>query len=80
MKTFSTIAEISPEHRLEVELPSDIPPGMAEIIVVVNPKGETGSTARERLLALAGSLRNEEAGVFRAAHEDCERVDPNDWR
>jgi hypothetical protein len=38
MNTFRTSAEITPDHRLVVALPPEMPTGTAEVVVTVSPK------------------------------------------
>jgi len=79
MVTLSTTAEIGPDRRLEVRLPDDVPLGMADVVVVVGPKGQTTTRAREELLKVGGTLGPDEAEAFESAHRDCERIYPDDW-
>jgi hypothetical protein len=50
IKTINLITEISPDREVRITLPSDVPPGPAEIVVVVAPTtGPIGHTLGELL-------------------------------
>lgn len=51
-KTLNLNAEIPPNRELRITLPSDVPPGPAEIVLIVSPSIPTGGST---LGALAGS-------------------------
>ena len=48
MKTMTVAAEIAPDGTLHLELPTGLPPGPADVVVVVQPKsiGPTPSSAK----------------------------------
>jgi hypothetical protein len=66
MNTFRTSTEITPEHRLVLALPPEMPLGTAEVVVTVAP--QNGSPAA------AGSLRSH----FGAIHGGDPRTADND--
>lgn len=46
MRTIETIATVTAEHTLTIQLPPDIPPGDCRVVVVIeNGKQTTGFTA-----------------------------------
>ena len=49
MKTFTTRAHITPDHRMIVQAPPDIPPGDVEVVVVVE---ETGARPQASTLTI----------------------------
>lgn len=80
MKTISTTAFIDADRLLAVEIPSDVPLGKAEVVVILQPEESPERTRREQLLALAGSLSPADAEAFESAHRDCERIHGDDWQ
>lgn len=47
MRAIKLHAQVSPEHTLSLQLPADVPPGMAEVIVLYP---ETPATGKPRSL------------------------------
>jgi hypothetical protein len=45
MRTIETIATVTPEHTLTIQLPPDIPPGDCRVVVVLE-NGKPGETAQ----------------------------------
>lgn len=43
MRTIETVATVTPEHTLTIQLPPDVPPGDCRVVVVI----ENGSPAEE---------------------------------
>jgi hypothetical protein len=61
MNTFRTPAEITPDHRLVVALPPEMPTGTAEVVVTVttaNGKSAAPGTLRKQFGAVRGGDPN----------------------
>lgn len=65
MATYTLRGRVTEDHRLEVELPPETPPGEAEVTVTV--RGQTGPNSR-RLLALIAQWESEPP-IGRSAEE-----------
>jgi hypothetical protein len=59
IRTINLTTEIPPERKVQIELPSDVPVGLAEIVVVVSPR-TIASVA-----TLGDFLRSEFFGMWR---------------
>ncbi len=68
MKTIETVATVTPEGTLTVQVPSDIPPGEHEVVVVIEEQ-LIGKKPRAPL-ELTGRLVGLEADSFTYRRED----------
>ena len=55
METLRTKTVIGPDGKVKIEVPSNLPPGPADAIVVISPAAETPATAHWRDLHGLGS-------------------------
>ncbi len=69
MRAIKLHAQISPEHTLNLQLPADVPAGMAEVIVLYTEASATGGPR-----SLEEFMQHlEEADIPRRAKEDIDR-------
>jgi hypothetical protein len=78
MRAIKLTAQVSPEHTLSLQLPADVPPGMAEVIVLYS---EASATGRPR--SLEEFMQHlEEADIPRRTKEDIDHYleeERNSW-
>ena len=55
METLRTKTVIGPDGKVKIEVPSNLPPGPADVVVVISPAAETPPTAHWRDLHGLGS-------------------------
>jgi hypothetical protein len=55
METLRTKTVIGPDGKVRIEVPSNLPPGPADVVLVINPAAETPPTAHWRDLRGLGS-------------------------
>lgn len=65
MKTFTVEADIAPDGMLQVTVPSGLPPGRVEVVLVIQPKHQNGA-----------SLLQEQAAVYSHAPQVIEEQEP----
>ena len=75
MNTFRTSTEITPEHRLVLALPPEMPLGTAEVVVTVAPQNGTpapGGNVRSQFGAIAADNQRIDADLtnaYRQSHD-----------
>jgi hypothetical protein len=57
MREYRTTAEITPDHRVVLEIPEDIPPGKVDIVVTVPEEAPKKGDMRKFLQELANRPR-----------------------
>jgi hypothetical protein len=73
MPTFTLQGRVTPDHKLEVQLPPDVPVGAAQVTVSVelDGRGELGSP--ERFLATLRKIHSRPGRTYRTK-EDIDRA------
>lgn len=78
MRAIKLLAQVSPEHTLSLQLPVDVPPGMAEVIVLYP---ETPAAGKPR--SLEEFMQHlQEADIPRRTQEEIDRYleeERNSW-
>ena len=60
MNTIQQTVTIPADRRLQLDLPDNIPVGLADMVLVISPKREKEVKTARAVLHLAGSLKNSE--------------------